>query len=326
MSNDITGEQYSVTALVEDKGKRLDKLLSQGESGLSRSRLTSLIKEGVVSIDGQTITDPSLRVKPGQCFLFEIPEAKEYEPEAENIPLEVVFEDDDLLVLNKPAGMVVHPAAGNYSGTLVNALLHHCKDSLSGVGGVKRPGIVHRLDKDTSGLMVVAKNDITHVGLSEQFAEHSLERAYQAVVWGTPKPSAGRLEGNIGRSPQNRKKMAVVGHGGKTAATNYNMIRGVGLYASLVECRLETGRTHQIRVHMTSLGNTVVGDALYGRTPPRFLRALNEEQKAEFSAFGRHALHAYIIGFLHPRTNEWMSFENELPNEISDLCEMLKIL
>jgi len=326
MSNDITGDQFSVTALNVDKGKRLDKLLSQGESGLSRSRLTSLIKEGVVSIDGQTITDPSLRVKPGQRFFFEIPEAKEYEPEAEDIPLEIVYEDDDLLVLNKAAGMVVHPAAGNYTGTLVNALLHHCKDSLSGVGGVKRPGIVHRLDKETSGLMVVAKNDITHVGLSEQFAEHSLERAYQAVVWGTPKPSGGRIEGNIGRSPQNRKKMAIVGHGGKTAATNYNLIKGVGLYASLVECRLETGRTHQIRVHMTSLGNTVVGDALYGRTPPRFMRALNEEQKKIYSGFVRHALHAYIIGFIHPGTKEWMSFENEMPNEINELCDMLKIL
>jgi 23S rRNA pseudouridine1911/1915/1917 synthase len=327
MSNDDDiCDQFSVTALEDDKGMRLDKLLSLGKSGLSRARLTSLIKEGVVTIDGQTITDPSLRVKPGQRFLFEIPEASDYEPAAENIPLDVVYEDDDLLVINKAAGMVVHPAAGNYTGTLVNALLYHCKDSLSGVGGVKRPGIVHRLDKETSGLMVVAKNDITHVGLSEQFAEHSLERAYQALVWGTPKEAKGRIVGNIGRSPQNRKKMAVVGHGGKTAATNYAIIKGVGLYASLIECRLETGRTHQIRVHMSTLGHTVVGDALYGRTPTRFLRALSREQSAQFSAFSRHALHAYIIGFLHPRTKERLVFQNELPNEIIDLCEMMKIL
>ncbi|NVJ91878.1 MAG: RluA family pseudouridine synthase [Methylocystaceae bacterium] len=317
-------EKYTVTARDEDKGIRLDKLLSFGESGLSRSRLKFLIEEGAVSSSGQTITDASLRVKPGQCFSLEIPEAKEYEPEPENIPLEIVYEDDDLLVLNKPAGMVVHPAAGNYSATLVNALLYHCGDSLSGVGGVKRPGIVHRLDKETSGLMVVAKNDIAHVGLSEQFAAHTLERAYQAVVWGQPDPKEGRIEGNIGRSPTNRKKMAIVPHGGKEAFTNYSMKNPVGTYASLVECRLETGRTHQIRVHMSAQGHTVIGDALYGRTPPHFLHVLSGEQKAEFSRFERHALHAYIIGFLHPRTKEKLIFENNLPKEISNLIDFLK--
>ncbi|SCA58021.1 Ribosomal large subunit pseudouridine synthase D [Candidatus Terasakiella magnetica] len=317
-------DTFEITTQDKDQGIRLDKLLSLGESGLSRSRLKALIEEGVVTLSGQTITDPSLRVKSGQCFSFKIPEAKEYEPEPEDIALEIVYEDDDLIVLNKPAGMVVHPAAGNYTGTLVNALLHHCGDSLSGIGGVKRPGIVHRLDKETSGLMVVAKNDIAHVALSEQFAEHSLERAYLAVVWGLPEPKKGRIEGNIGRSPQNRKKMAVVTKGGKTAATNYSLVKQIGLHASLVECRLETGRTHQIRVHMSNKSNTVVGDALYGRTPPRFLRLLNAEQKAEFSGFQRHALHAYIIGFLHPRTKEEMHFENDLPSEINELCDFLK--
>ncbi len=315
---------FTVTARDHDKGIRLDKLLSTGDSGLSRSRLKALIEEGCVTQSGETITDASLRVKPGQTFSVEIPEAQDYDPEPENIPLDVVYEDDDLLVLNKPAGMVVHPAAGNYTGTLVNALLYHCGDSLSGIGGVKRPGIVHRLDKETSGLMVVAKNDIAHVSLSEQFAAHSLERAYQAIVWGVPEPKNGRIEGNIGRSPSNRKKMAVVGKGGKEAFTNYKWLQNVGYYASLVECRLETGRTHQIRVHMSTKGNTVVGDALYGRTPPRFLRALNSEQKAEFSGFERHALHAYIIGFLHPRTNDEMYFENKLPIEINGLCDFLK--
>lgn len=317
-------DTFTVTARDEDQGIRLDKLLSLGDSGLSRSRLKALIEGGSVFCAGQTITDPSVRVKPGQQFSIEIPEAEDYEPQAENIALEVVYEDDDLLVINKPAGMVVHPAAGNYTGTLVNALLYHCAGSLSGIGGVKRPGIVHRLDKETSGLMVVAKNDIAHVSLSEQFAAHSLERAYQAVVWGVPNPKEGRIEGNIGRSPQNRKKMAMVKSGGKTAVTNYRYIKAVGTFASLVECRLETGRTHQIRVHMSEKGHTVVGDALYGRTPSRVLRMLSSEQKAEFSQFTRHALHAYIIGFLHPRTKEFLRFENNLPIEINILCEILK--
>lgn len=315
---------FTITARDQDKGIRLDKLLSYGESGLSRSRLSALIKEGAVATSGQTITDPSLRVKPGQTFYLTIPEAKDYEPEAENIALDIYYEDEDLIVLNKPAGMVVHPAAGNYSGTLVNALLYHCGDSLSGIGGVKRPGIVHRLDKETSGLMVVAKNDQAHVGLSEQFAAHSLERAYLAVVWGAPEPTEGRIEGNIGRSAANRKKMAVVTNGGKTAATNYKKLNNIGSMCSLIECRLETGRTHQIRVHMSTQGHTVVGDALYGRTPGRFLRALSPEQRAVFSAFERHALHAYKIGFLHPRTAEFIVFENELPIEIKELIEILR--
>ncbi|NVK19122.1 MAG: RluA family pseudouridine synthase [Methylocystaceae bacterium] len=317
-------DQFSITAQDHDKNIRLDKLLSKGVSGLSRSRLKALIEEGCVTQSGETITDASLRVKPGQTFYVKIPVAKDYEPEPENIPLEIVYEDDDLLVLNKPAGMVVHPAAGNYDGTLVNALLYHCGDSLSGVGGVKRPGIVHRLDKETSGLMVVAKNDIAHVGLSEQFAAHSLERAYLAVVWGCPDPKEGRIEGNIGRSPSNRKKMAVVGRGGKEAYTNYRLVQNIGYYASMVECRLETGRTHQIRVHMSTKGNTVVGDALYGRTPSRFLRVLSDAQKAEFCSFSRHALHAYSIGFLHPRTQEELFFKNKLPIEINNLIDLLK--
>lgn len=315
--------EFTVTTGDADKNQRLDKVLSQGDHDLSRSRLKALIEEGAVSSDGQTITDPSLRVKPGQCFSVKIPQAREYEPEAEDIALEIVYEDDDLLVLNKPAGMVVHPAAGNYSGTLVNALLHHCKGSLSGIGGVKRPGIVHRLDKETSGLMVVAKNDMAHNGLAVQFAEHSLERAYRAIVWGCPLPQAGTIEGNIGRSAHDRKKMAIVTNRGKHAVTHYQMQKKLGSFASIVECRLETGRTHQIRVHMSTNGHTVVGDALYGRTPSRFLRLLDAESKRFFNDFTRHALHAYIIGFDHPRTKERITFENQLPPEMEDLSKLL---
>lgn len=313
-----------VTARDSDHGKRLDKFLSASDSGLSRSRLKALIEEGAVCLGDDPIKDASYKIKAGQSFAITIPPAQDYDPEPEDIPLEIVYEDDDLLVLNKPAGLVVHPAAGNYSGTLVNALLHHCEDSLSGIGGVKRPGIVHRLDKDTSGLMVVAKNDQAHVGLSEQFQEHSLERAYQAVVWGMPTPKEGRIEGNIGRSPQNRKKMAVVTQGGKSAATNYKVLERLGTFASLVECRLETGRTHQIRVHMSTNGHTVAGDMLYGRTPSGVLKQMSAADRMAYTALGRHALHAYIIGFFHPRSKEWLRFENFLPNEINDLCGILR--
>jgi len=312
----------TLTAQDDDQGKRLDKFLSTTDCGLSRSRLKALIEEGAVTGDGVPITDASYRIKAGQSFAITVPPAQDYDPEPENIPLEIVYEDADLLVLNKPAGMVVHPAAGNYSGTLVNALLHHCGDSLSGIGGVKRPGIVHRLDKDTSGLMVVAKNDQAHVGLSAQFQAHSLERAYQAIVWGRPQPKEGRIEGNIGRSPQNRKKMAIVQKGGKHAITNYKVMERLGSFASLVECRLETGRTHQIRVHMSTQGHTVAGDMLYGRTPS--LKTLDAAGRGFYEGLGRHALHAYVIGFFHPRSKERLSFQNEIPNEMKGLCDILR--
>ncbi|MAO55390.1 MAG: RNA pseudouridine synthase, partial [Rhodospirillaceae bacterium] len=250
------------------------------------------------------------------------------EPEGQDIPLDVVYEDDDLIVIDKPAGLVVHPAAGNADGTLVNALLAHCKGSLSGIGGVERPGIVHRLDKDTSGLMVAAKTDAAHRGLAKQFEDHSIDRAYLAVVWGVPRPTEGEVEGNIGRDPKNRKKMAVVGEGrGKYAKTYYKVVERLGMRASLVECRLATGRTHQIRVHMASLGHPVVGDPLYAgrhgrQTGPS--GALPEDVKKTLSDGKGQALHAYILGFNHPVTGERLQFESNKLNYINYLCDIFR--
>jgi len=247
---DLEGEPLSLAVADHDRGERLDKLLAGGLDGLSRSRIRALIDQGRVLLDGRTITDASLRVKPGQTFDVFVPEPEPALPQPQDIPLNVEFEDDDLLVIDKPAGLVVHPAAGNADGTLVNALLWYCGERLSGIGGVRRPGIVHRLDKETSGLMVVAKNDLAHGGLAAQFADRTLSRTYQAVVAGTPCPAKGEITGNIGRSSADRKKMAIVS-GGKPALTRYRTLRTFGTAAALVECTLATGRTHQIRVHMT---------------------------------------------------------------------------
>jgi len=318
---DPAEQTLSVTVTEDTFGERLDRFLAVAFPGLSRSRLKSLIKDGHVSYDGGTITDPSYRVKQEEEFRVEIPESRPADPEPEDIPLDVVYEDEYLLVLDKPSGMVVHPAPGAMSGTLVNALLHHCGDSLSGIGGVKRPGIVHRLDKDTSGLMVVAKTDEAHKGLSKQFEKHSLERAYHAVVWGMPNPREGEIEGNIGRSPYDRKKMAIVNRGGKHALTRYKVIRPLGVLAALVECRLETGRTHQIRVHMASQGNPVIGDPVYGKGDHRWLKRADDGVKMAIKALRGQALHAYLIGFCHPVTGEMMRFEGSENNEINDLLE-----
>ncbi|MCR6632572.1 MAG: RluA family pseudouridine synthase [Magnetospirillum sp.] len=308
----------------EETGQRLDKWLSARLPELSRTRVKSLIEQGQVSLGVATIADASAKVKAGQEFTVAVPPDAPAEPEAQEIALAVVYEDDDLIVIDKPAGMVVHPAPGSPDQTLVNALLAHCGESLSGIGGVRRPGIVHRIDKDTSGLLVVAKNDRAHHALSEQFATHSLERAYKAVVWGVPNPPKGEIEGAIGRSPNDRKKMAIVSHGGKHAHTRYRVIRPYATGAlSLVECRLSTGRTHQIRVHMTSIGHPLVGDQTYGRSRAAKLRAIPEEGRASLAAFPRQALHAYLLGFTHPTTGEVVRFESELPN---DICVLLKFL
>ncbi len=247
----------------EHKGLRLDKFLALTVPDVSRSQVQRLIEQGMVSRDDDVLADNSYKVRPGDSYQIEIPPPEAAEPEPEDIPLEVVYEDEDLIVVNKPAGMTVHPAPGAFRGTLVNALLYHCRDNLSGVGGVKRPGIVHRIDKDTSGLLVAAKNDRAHRGLAEQFAEHSIERTYHAVVYGVPNPLNGRIEGNIGRSRFDRKKMALTESGGKPAATNYKTLKTCGLAAALVQCNLETGRTHQIRVHLASIGCNLIGDQLY---------------------------------------------------------------
>ena len=308
------------TATAEEAGQRLDKWLSARLPELSRTRVKALIEQGLVTSAGATIADASAKGKAGQDFTVAVPPDAPAEPEAQPIALTVVYEDDDLIVIDKPPGMVVHPAPGSPDQTLVNALLAHCGQSLSGIGGVRRPGIVHRIDKDTSGLLVVAKNDRAHHGLSEQFAAHSLERAYKALVWGLPTPPNGDIEGAIGRSPQDRKKMAVVSHGGKHAHTHYRVIRPLaGGVVSLVECRLSTGRTHQIRVHMTSIGHPLVGDPVYGRSRSAKLKALPESARSALGTFPRQALHAYLLGFIHPISGERLKFESDVASDFSNL-------
>jgi 23S rRNA pseudouridine1911/1915/1917 synthase len=298
---------------------RLDRFLADALPALSRTRMQALIAEGRVACAGATVSNASRRVKSGERYRVEEPAPVPARPQGQAIALDVVYEDDDVIVVDKPAGLVVHPAPGNPDRTLVNALIAHCGASLSGIGGEARPGIVHRLDKDTSGLIVAAKNDTAHQGLARQFADHSLDRAYQAVVWGSPSPRTGTLAGNIGRNPQNRKKMAVLRSGGRTAETRYRVLRAIGTYASLLECRLATGRTHQIRVHLAAAGHPVVGDPLYGGGDARRLRRADEKFRMKVAALGRQALHAVLIGFAHPRTGERLVFESPLPREIAEL-------
>ncbi len=319
--------RYRVTAGADDAGGRLDRVLAAHLPALSRSRLKRLIEAGQVMRAGAVVADPARRVRAGQTFAIIVPETAPAIPEAQAIPLVIAYEDDDLIVIDKPAGLVVHPAPGNPDRTLVNALLAHCGESLSGVGGVRRPGIVHRLDKDTSGLMVVAKNDMAHRGLAAQFKAHAMERAYQALVWGAPRPRRGEITGNIGRDPHHRKRMAVVRRGGKPATTGYRVLAAYGRddpIASLIACRLTTGRTHQIRVHLASIGHPVIGDATYGRAHGRRLAALPPAVQGRLEALARQALHANVIGFHHPRTRERLQFCSQLPNDISDLIGDLK--
>jgi 23S rRNA pseudouridine1911/1915/1917 synthase len=305
----------------ERVGTRLDKYIADAIPELSRMRIKGLILDGQVRDGDKVITNTSWKVKTGQKFEISVPPATEPEPQGQDIPLNIVFEDTHVVVIDKPAGMVVHPAAGNEDGTLVNALIHHCGDSLSGIGGVKRPGIVHRIDKDTSGLMVVAKTDAAHQSLAEQFADHSLERAYLAIVRGRPNPPEATIDFAIGRNPRNRKKMAVVGRGGKEAVTHFKTIKRLGDIASLVECRLETGRTHQIRVHMTHIGHPLIGDPVYGRSWRT--KTLATDIRDALQKFSRQALHAYVIGFRHPVTEEEIRFESPLPADMVALLAAL---
>lgn len=319
-------EQLRYIATTQDEGARLDKVLAVAWPDQSRSRIKALIEDGHLRVNGDVARKMSAKVKQEDVFELVIPPAEPAEPIAENIKLDVLYEDDDLLVINKPAGMVVHPAAGNESGTLVNALLAHCGDSLSGIGGVKRPGIVHRLDKDTSGAMVVAKNDTAHRALSTLFSEdkENIDRAYLAVVWGVPRPLAGDIEGNIGRSPRNRKKMTVLRTGGKYALTHYKTLQSRDdSLASLVECRLATGRTHQIRVHMTHIGHSLVCDPVYGRN--KNSQKCNLETQELLNAFNKQALHARTLGFIHPRTGEYISTTAPLPDDLNALIESLNL-
>ncbi len=310
---------------VGETGTRLDRWLAAAVPDQSRARLKALIDGGHVSLAGKAVTRPSQQVHAGEVFAVAVPAPEPAEPEPERIPLSIVYEDDALIVVDKPAGMVVHPAAGNARGTLVNALLEHCGDSLSGVGGVRRPGIVHRLDKDTSGLLVVAKNDIAHRDLVDQFSTRSIHRVYCAIVWGVPQPRAGTIEGNIGRSARDRKKMAVVPAGaGRSALTRYKVVEAFNDIAARLECRLGTGRTHQIRVHLTHLGHPLVGDATYGKPPLSRLRRFPAARKAADS-LGRQALHAQSLGFRHPLTGKELSFSSPLPLELERLIATLRI-
>jgi 23S rRNA pseudouridine1911/1915/1917 synthase len=323
----------SLTAGETDGGLRLDRFLASALPDISRSRLRELIKAGQVSGSGGTIKEPDYRVKPADMFDVAIPEARAAEPEGEAIALNILYEDNALIVIDKPAGLVVHPAAGNWTGTLVNALIAHCGSSLSGIGGVKRPGIVHRLDKDTTGVMVVAKTDAAHQGLAEQFADHGreggLERRYQALVWGAPRPHKGEIAGNIGRHPTNRLKMAVLPRGGKPAVTTYNILESFGAKfpggtgASLLDCRLETGRTHQIRVHLAHIGHPVIGDGLYGAGWISKTRALPERAQFAIISLNRQALHAAVLGFHHPITGRYLQFRSELPGDMREAMEAL---
>jgi 23S rRNA pseudouridine1911/1915/1917 synthase len=293
---------------------------------LSRTRFKQLILAGEVTSDGAVQRDPALRVRAGQHFRVVLPEPAEPAPLAQPMPLAIRFEDEHLIVIDKPAGLVVHPAPGNPEGTLVNALLAHCGESLAGIGGVRRPGIVHRLDKDTSGLLVAAKTELAHRALSRDFAGRRIERAYSAFVWGVPAPSAGEISGNIGRSPRNRKKMAVVPEGrGRSAVTRYRVERRYADHAALIECRLLTGRTHQIRVHLAHGGHPLIGDPVYGTRAGRAVARLGPAGAA-ISAFPRQALHARLLGFAHPATGEKLRFESPLPADLAELKRTLELL
>lgn len=312
---------HTLTVAPSQAGSRLDRWLAECLPDLSRSRLQALIEEGALRTDGGVVETASRKVKADETYLLNVPPPISATPEAQDLDLVIVYEDDDLIVIDKPAGLVVHPAPGSPDSTLVNALLHHCAGSLSGIGGVRRPGIVHRIDKDTSGLLVAAKNDRAHHGLAGQFAEHSIERVYAALCWGVPLPRHGEVEGPIGRNPADRKKMAIV-PGGKPALTYFKVISVFGEFASLIECRLATGRTHQIRVHMTSIGHPLVGDQLYGRGNRR--GSMPVEAKTVLNSFPRQALHAKILGFIHPISGENLLFESPLPNDFKELVSSLE--
>jgi 23S rRNA pseudouridine1911/1915/1917 synthase len=320
--------RHVVAVLPGAEGGRLDRLIAAAVPGISRMRVQALIAEGRVTTPppgAATIREPSYRVKPGQAFILSVPQASPAGLPAQALPLDILFEDADLIVVDKPAGLVVHPAPGNPDRTLVNALLAHCGEDLLGVGGVGRPGIVHRLDKDTSGILVAAKTAAAHAGLAAQFAAHTVERAYHAVVRGAPRPAAGSVSGAIGRSTADRKKMAVTS-GGRPATTHYRTIRRFGAgpdgpAASWIECRLETGRTHQIRVHMAHIGHPLLGDPLYGRA-----RRGDAVLRPILATFDRQALHAGVLGFDHPLRGTRLRFESQVPPDMRALRDLLEKL
>ena len=309
----------NATITADMDGWRLDRALAALVPLLSRERIKTLISSGEVHSGGVAVRDPSSKARTGASYALTIPEPREATAEAQDIPLEIVYEDEHLLVVDKPAGLVVHPAAGNFDGTLVNALLHHCRGRLSGIGGVARPGIVHRIDKDTSGLLVVAKTDRAHEGLAKQFAAHSIERRYLAIANGIPNPTTGTVDAPLARSPLNRKKVAIVETDrGKRAVTHYRLLEPLK-EASLLECQLETGRTHQVRVHMASIGHALLGDPVYGRTRTAHREVLKD------LGFNRQALHAAVIGFVHPVDRKNCRFESKIPEDMQRLFSILRV-
>ncbi len=341
--SDIASQSLRVV-IGENPPERLDKALARDvpdEAALSRSRLMRLLAEGAICRDGQPVTDAKARVRAGEVYEITVGPAQDVATEAEDIPLKVIWEDGDLIVIDKPAGMVVHPAPGSYSGTLVNALLHHCGDTLSGVGGEKRPGIVHRIDKDTTGLLVVAKSDRAHHGLATQFEKHLVNRRYLAVVNGLPEANDPRLHGikglsfetggivriatQLARHKTDRQRQAVLFHGGRHAVTRVRVLESYGTppVATLVECWLETGRTHQIRVHLAHAGHGLIGDQTYGGRRKLSPKAVGEAAVLAAAAFPRQALHAATLGFTHPVTGEALSFESPLPADFAALLSAL---
>jgi 23S rRNA pseudouridine1911/1915/1917 synthase len=321
---------HKVVVSATDHGERLDRLLATRIKELSRSRIKALILAGEVTMTGQTIGDPGQRVNASAEITIHVPPAEPAHPQPEPIPLHVVYEDSDLIVIDKPAGLVVHPAAGNWTGTLVNALIAHCGESLSGVGGVRRPGIVHRLDKDTSGLLVIAKTDAAHRALAAQFADHGrtgpLEREYLAFVWGAPARPKGIIDAPIDRNPHSRQKMAVR-EGGRTAVTHWEILKRFGdskaPVASLLSLQLKTGRTHQIRVHLAHIGHPLLGDRSYAGGFKTKAGLLDAGAQEALAALDRQALHAHFLAFEHPRTREILEFRSELPAELTRLHQRM---
>jgi len=316
-------QPFSLVATDADEGDRTDRFLARAIGTLSRSRVKSLMEEGRLLRDGVVLREPADSVKAGMRYDLTPPPVVAAQPVGQEMALTILYEDSDLIVIDKPAGMVVHPAPGNEDGTLVNALIAHCGDSLAGIGGERRPGIVHRLDKDTSGVMVAAKTELAQVALSDAFATRAIDRTYLALCWGNLSPAAGSFEGNIGRDRRDRKRMTVVATGGKTALTHYRTLQPFGMAATLVECRLATGRTHQIRVHFSQAGHPLIGDPVYLRRIPAAARLLDPDIRRAALDFPRQALHAARLGFAHPRTGVPLLFETEIPEDFRALEQII---
>ncbi len=319
-----TNSEFQLLAAVQDAGCRLDKFVSERIGTISRSRVKGLIQAGFLRRRDEVSYDPSEIVQPGTVYTLNLPQAAPTTPLGQNIDFPILFEDAYLLVLNKPAGLVVHPAPGNADGTLVNALIAHCGDSLTGIGGERRPGIVHRLDKDTSGLMVAAKTELSHTRLSADFAARNIDRMYKALCWGLPNPAAGTIEGDIGRDPRDRKRMAVVSRNGKMALTHYKTVLNFGTAAALVSCKLATGRTHQIRVHLAHIGHPLIGDPVYLKRKPAAAALLPESVRGLALDFPRQALHAETLGFTHPINGKSLHFEIPPPADFQALAHALQ--